>query len=260
MLVVGLGFVLLRAQWAGGFSFLAVVCLVGGWIAVWTLAALGAGRPVAAWVGAGDEADRNDPLISVIAGLGALVACAAILSFFGWFRPIPLMIVLVGWAAYGLFGLERSIARVPRIGWAWAPLLGLAGVSLLVAATTSPFYDQWHQHLGFPWIWLAEGSVDPIPRNWYSYMPVNASLLYGYSLRVLGSWSAQTVHWWSGAVIVIAVVRLAGGAEKRSAAIFSAAVLATTPTFLRLSTVAGSDLVVSVFAAGAWLGLAQTTG
>jgi hypothetical protein len=203
---------------------------------------------------------QDDPLIVVIAGAGALVACAAVLSVFGWFRPIPLMGVLVGWAVLGSFGLKRSFAHMPRLGVASVPLLGLAGVSLLVAATISPFYDQWHQHLGFPWIWLADGSVDPIPRNWYSYMPVNASLLYGYGLRVLGPWSAQAVHWWCGAVTVFAVARLAGGVEKRSAAIFGAVVLATTPTFLRLTTVAGSDLVVSVFASGAWLGLVQTVG
>jgi hypothetical protein len=260
ILVVGLGFVLLRAQWAGGFGFVAVVCLVGGWIGVWTAAALGAGRPVARWVDAGDELFQDDPLIAVIAGAGVLVGCAAVLSVFGWYRPIPLMTVLVGWAAFGFFGLKRSSGRLPRLGVTSVPLLGLAGVSLLVAATVSPFYDQWHQHLGFPWIWLADGSVHPMPRNWYSYMPVNASLLYGYGLRVLGPWSAQAIHWWCGVVTVLAVARLAGRAEKRSAAMWGVIVLATTPTFLRLTTVAGSDLVVSVFAAGAWLGLVQTAG
>ncbi|MDH3816745.1 MAG: hypothetical protein OEV48_19820, partial [Acidobacteriota bacterium] len=73
MLVAGLGFVLIRAQWAGGFSFVALACLVVGWIGLWTLAALGAGRPVATWVGAGDEANRDDPLIALIAGAGVLV-------------------------------------------------------------------------------------------------------------------------------------------------------------------------------------------
>ncbi|MCW8984039.1 MAG: glycosyltransferase family 39 protein, partial [Thermoanaerobaculales bacterium] len=260
MLVAGLGFVLVRAQWAGGFGVVAVVCLAGGWIGVWTLAALGAGRPVARWVGAGDEVLQDDPLIAVIAGAGVLVACAAVLSVFGWFRPIPLMIVLVGWAAFGSFRLKRSSGYMPRLGVVTVPLLGLAGIALLVAATVSPFYDQWHQHLGFPWIWLADGSVHPIPRNWYSYMPVNASMLYGYGLRVLGPWSAQAIHWWCGVVTVLAVARLAGRAEKRSAATYGVIVLATTPTFLRLMTVAGSDLVVAVFAAGSWLGLLQTAG
>ena len=260
ILVVGLGFLLIRAQWAGGFGPVAVVCLVGGWIVVWTLAALGAGQPVARWIGAGDELSQDDPLIAAIAGVGVLVACAAVLSVFGWFRPIPLMTVLVGWAAFGSFGLRRFSARTPRLGFATLALLGLAGVSLLVAATESPFYDQWHQHLGFPWIWLADGSVHPIPRNWYSYMPVNASLLYSYGLRVFGPWSAQAVHWWCGCVTVLAVAQLAGRAGRRSAALCGVVVFATTPTFLRLTTVAGSDLAVTVFAAGAWLGLIQTAG
>jgi hypothetical protein len=260
ILVVGLGFVLVRAQWAGGFGLVAVVCLVAGWIGVWTVAALGAGRPVARWVGAGDESFQDDPLIAVIAGAGVLVACAAVLSVFGWFRPVPLMTVLVGWAVFGSLGLKRTSVQMPRLGVATVPLLGLAGIALLVAATVSPFYDQWHQHLGFPWVWLADGSVHPIPRNWYSYMPVNASLLYGYGLKVLGPWSAQAVHWWCGVVTVLAVARLAARSEERSAATHSVIVLATTPTFLRLTTVAGSDLVVAVFAAGSWLGLVQTAG
>ena len=148
MLVVGLGFVVIRAQWAGGFSFVAVVCVLGGGLGVWSFSPQGAGRPIARWVGAGDELFQDDPLIAVIAGAGVLVACAAVLSVFGLFRPIPLMTVLVGWAAFGSFGLKRSPFDMPRLGVAWVPLLGLAGVSLLVAATVSPFYDQWHRGSG----------------------------------------------------------------------------------------------------------------
>ena len=257
VLVAGLAFVLFRAQGAGGFRPIAVVCLVVVWAAVWTVAAVGAGRPVAHWLGAGDDAAHDDPLISAIAGVGVLAVCAAVLSLFGWFRPIPLLVVLLGWAAFGVFGRKRSSESRPRLRIAETPLLVLAGVSLLVAATVSPFYDQWHQHLGFPWIWLDDGSIHPIPRNWYSYMPANASLLYGYGLRILGPWSAQVIHWWCGVVTVLAVGRLATRFGQSSAAIWSMVILATTPTILRLATVAGSDLVVSVFAAGSWLGIVE---
>ena len=81
-------------------------------------------------------------------------------------------------------------------------------IALAVAATVTTFYDQWHQHLGFPWLWLREGSIHVIPRNFYSYMPVNSSLMYAYGLGSLGAWSAQAIHWWSGVVTVLS----AGGA------------------------------------------------
>jgi len=259
VLVAGLAFVLFRAQGAGGFKPIAVVCLVMVWTAVWTAAAVGAGRPIAHWLGAGDDAAHDDPLISAIAGVGVLVLCAAVLSLFGWFRPIPLIAVLLGWAAFGIIGRKRSSGGRLRLRIAEAPLLLLAGVSLLVAATVSPFYDQWHQHLGFPWIWLGDGSVHPIPRNWYSYMPANASLLYGYGLKILGPWSAQVIHWWCGVVTALAVARLSARFGRPSAAIWSVVIFATTPTVLRLMTVAGSDLVVSVFAAGSWLGIVEAT-
>jgi hypothetical protein len=140
----------------------------------------------------------------------------------------------------------------------FAPVVGLAGVALMVAATVSMFYDQWHQHLGFPWVWLQDGSIHALPRNWYSYMPVNSSLLFAYGLGLLGSWSAQVVHWWSGVVTLLAVAGLAHRVGPKSGSTWAVWILATSPTVLHLSTTAGSDLIISMFAAGAWLALLCT--
>ena len=39
-----------------------------------------------------------------------------------------------------------------------AVVVVVGGGALLVACTLSPFYDQWHQHLGFADQWLRRGS------------------------------------------------------------------------------------------------------
>ncbi|MFV2071486.1 MAG: ArnT family glycosyltransferase [Thermoanaerobaculales bacterium] len=258
--VIGMALVLARAEVAGGSRTLGVVILAVGWAAVWTLAALGAGRPVVRWLTSGTECGWEDHVLAAIAGTGVLTACIGGLSVLGLFLPWPLMILVLLWAIVGLVSLARGSTARARIEAQTLPLLGIAAVALLVAATVSPFYDQWHQHLGFPWVWLQDGSIHPLPNNWYSYMPVNSSLLFACGLKILGPWSAQVVHWWAGVVTALAVAALARRAagSSGSAATWAAWIIATTPTVLHLATTAGSDLFVAMFAGGAWLALIRT--
>jgi len=258
VLVAAVAWVLMRADAAGGYGPLAPVLGLLVWLAVWTLAALGAGRPVARYLMAGGDSGSDENVIAAIAGTGVLVASAGALSLVGWFRPWPLLAVLLLWAAAGAVDLIRRPIVLPTVNPRILPLAALAVVSVLVAATLSPFYDQWHQHLGFPWAWLQDGSIHPLPGDWYSYMPVNSSLLFAYGLRTLGPWSAQVVHWWCGLVTVMAVWSLARRVRTQSAGVWAAWIFATTPTVLHLSTTAGSDLVVTLFAGGAWLALLRT--
>jgi len=257
-LVVVAGWVLIRADAAGGYGPLAVLLLSVVWIAVWTLAALGAGRPVVQYLAAGVDSGWEELVISAIAGTGVLTASAWVLSLVGWFRPWPLMAVLLLWAIAGIVDLIRRPIAVPKADPRLLPLAALGVVALLVAATLSPFYDQWHQHLGFPWVWLQDGSVHTLSRDWYSYMPVNSSLLFAYGLKTLGPWSAQVVHWWCGLVTVMAIWSLAQRVGPPGAGVWAAWIFLTTPTVLHLSTTAGTDLVVTIFAGGAWLALLRT--
>jgi len=257
-LVAAAGWVLMRADAAGGYGPLAVLLLSVVWIAVWTLAALGAGRPVVQYLAAGVDSGWEELVISAIAGTGVLTASAWVLSLVGWFRPWPLMVVLLLWAIAGIVDLIRRPIAVPKVDPRLLPLAALGVVALLVAATLSPFYDQWHQHLGFPWVWLQDGSVHTVSRDWYSYMPVNSSLLFAYGLKTLGPWSAQVVHWWCGLVTVMAIWSLAKRVGTPGAGMWAAWIFVTTPTVLHLSTTAGTDLVVTIFAGGAWLALLRT--
>ena len=257
-LVAVAGWVLIRADAAGGYGPLAALLLSIVWIAVWTLAALGSGRPVVRFLAAGVDSGWEEKVISAIAGTGVLTASAWVLSLVGWFRPWPLMVVLLLWAVAGIVDLIRRPIAVPKVDPRLLPLAALSVVALLVAATLSPFYDQWHQHLGFPWVWLQDGSIHTLSRDWYSYMPVNSSLLFAYGLKSLGPWSAQVVHWWCGLVTVMAVWALAKRVGTPGAGLWAAWIFVTTPTVLHLSTTAGTDLVVTIFAGGAWMALLRT--
>jgi hypothetical protein len=257
-LVIGAAYVLVRADATRGYGAFAPAIAAAVWLLVWTLATLGSGRPIVRYLVGGDHGSWEDEVVAAIAGTGVLVVCAAGLAVLELFRPWPLLGILLLWAVVGCVQVFRRPIGGPQIDVRIGPLIGLAAVTALMATVVSPFYDQWHQHLGFPWVWLGSGSIHPLPNDWYSFMPVNSSLLYAYGLATLGSWSAQMIHWWSGVVTVIAIGTLAARSGNASARVWALWIFATTPVVLHLATTAGSDLVVGLFAAGAWISLLRT--
>jgi hypothetical protein len=257
-LVVGLGVVLLTAQSTKGFGPVGSLLTVGLWVMLWTLATLGAGRSLVGWVRSGAEEDNEDLLLACVMGSAVLSAAAVALSLAGWFRPGPLLGVLVIAAIIGSIGLYRRPVALPRFEGRTVWLAALWLIALAVAATVTTFYDQWHQHLGFPWLWLRQGSIHVIPRNFYSYMPVNSSLMYAYGLGGLGAWSAQAIHWWSGVLTILICGAMGRRVVADGGGWWAALVMATTPAMVHLAASGGSDLVVTMFAAGAWLGLLRS--
>jgi hypothetical protein len=219
-----------------GIVLSALLC---GWLALFTLAALGPGSAV--WrVVAGGRLDRPTAWpIAIAAGAAILAAVAGALGACGLLGPIALWSVLLGSAAWGALVLVRERPR-PSLGLGWG-VLGAAGllgaVTLLAAATPSPFYDQVHYHLAFPERWLREGRIVVYPRQSYSYLAANMGLLYTYALAGPGVWAAQTLHWWMGGLTAWGVHAMSReiGADDRGAAWASALVLAT-PAFLLTST------------------------
>jgi len=258
-LVAGLGAVLLAAQSVHGFGPVGSLLTVGLWVIVWVLGTLGAGRFVVSWCRSGADETAEDLLLACVTGSGVLSAVAVVLSFAGWFRPAPLLAVLSVAAVLGGVDLWRRPVPLPKIGSRGVALAALWLVALAVAATVTTFYDQWHQHLGFPWLWLQEGSIHVVPRNYYSYMPVNSSLMYAYGLGTLGAWSAQAIHWWSGVVTVLICAAMGRRVVADGGGWWAALIVATTPNMVHLAASGGSDLVVTLFAAGAWLALLRTT-
>ena len=257
-LVLGLGATLLIGQSVHGFEPAGTLLTVVLWIVLWTLGTIGAGRPVVDWCNAGRELSDEDLVLAFIAGSAVLAGTTVVLSFAGWFRPGPLLGLLVAAAVLGGLDLYRRPVDPPKIERRTLAVGALWVVALAIAATVTTFYDQWHQHLGFPWVWLRDGSIHVIPRNFYSYMPVNSSLMYAFGLGSLGAWSAQAIHWWSGVMTVLACGLMGRRLNGGGGGWWAAAIVATTPAVLHLAASGGSDLVVTMFAAGAWLALLRT--
>jgi hypothetical protein len=253
-----LAFLLLAAWAIAGYDAvenpepLGRLLLVAGWLAWFTLAALGAGLPL--WRAAtGTRPDDGEGWLLVLAaGAAGLAALAGLLSLAGWLRPAPLLTLLVLAAAGGGAQLWRASDRAGFAdrcdranGWALPTVLA-GGVTLLIAASPSPFYDQLHYHLAFPFQWLRAGEIFVYPRQFYSYFPSNMGLLYSYALAGPGAWAAQVLHWWMGALTVGGVYflarRLGSGSSWMAAAVFAA-----TPAVMLSATWAGSDLTVAAY-------------
>ncbi len=253
-----LGAVLLRWEGVHSAEPLVAIALLAAWVALFSLACLGAGY--LPWRACrGGFACPADWLIAAGLGCGVLVTVALSLSLLGLFRPWPLGVVLVAAAVMGGNVLKgrRLELRGLRVNRRLLPLLALiaflAAGTLLVTATASPFYDQFHYHLGFPYQWLRGGSIEVFPRHAYSYFPAAMGTLFAYPLTVLGAWSAQAIHWWTGALAVLATGALAGRLGGPRAAVMAAATVAATPSVLQVSTWAAADLGATAFGALAWL-------
>jgi len=258
LLVVGLGVALLAGQNTRGFGPVGSLLAVTLWLVVWSLATLAVGRPIVDWCRPERAEDSESVVLALIAGTGILVVVGAVLSIAGWFRPWPLLATLIAAAGAGGWSLARRRIAVPHIDGRSVLIAVPWLVALVVAATVTTFYDQWHQHLGFPWLWLREGHHFVIPRDPYSYMPVNSSFLYAYGLGSLGAWSAQVIHWWCGVVSVLCCAALGRRVAGHGGAWWAAVLLATTPNAIHLAGAGGSDLVVTMYAAGAWLALLRS--
>ncbi len=254
--------VLLRWQGVDSAEPLVAIALQGAWTALFSLASLGAGS--VPWrVCRGGLTRPTDWLIAAGLGCAVLVTAALGLSVLGLFRPWALALVLLVAALAGAAALWRHRGEIRRLQvnpklLPFVVLIALVGAgTFLMTATASPFYDQYHYHLGFPYQWLRLGRLEIFPRHAYSYFPAAMGTLFAYPLTVLGTWSAQAIHWWSGALAVLATAALAGGLGGPRAAMVAAAIVAATPSVMQVSTWAAADLGATAFGALAWLVVAR---
>ncbi len=256
--LVWVGAVLWRYQQIDSPEPVAALGMLVVWLAVFTLACLGGGLLV--WRSGGRDGEpelRTLPVV-LVAGAGVLMLLAALLSLAGWLRPAWLVTVLLGLALYGAWRapavLPACAPRLPRGVRVPAALVAvIATYTLLAVPTASPFYDQLHYLLAFPFHWLRSGHIVVFERHAYSFFPANMGLLYTYALAGFGAWAAQAVHWWMGALAVATAATIAGALAGPRAGWWAAAILASCPSVVTVSTWAGADLGVAAFGAAAWL-------
>lgn len=250
--------VVIRYQRVETLQPLLAVGKVVGWLTVFSLACLGAGRVVWRWAGWGKVGSPESLTVSLISGAGVLMAVAAVASVGGVLLPPVLLGVLVVATASGVHWLAAAWLpaplRIPSGLLLPCALLLIAVLSTLpILAVLSPFYDQFNYHLAFPYQWLRHGSVFIYPRHSYSYLTANMGFLYCYGMAVAGPWTGQAVYWWMGAVATLGTWVLGARLGGPRAGAWAAAIFATTPTVLVPSTWASSDLGVAAFGIGGWL-------
>jgi len=229
-------------------------------LGVLSLAALGVGAPLLRLLPEmRGETGSNWWTLVLASGAGGLMAWAGLLAALHALRPAALGIFLVVAGAAGVWFLvcQRLGRPAPGVRLAVVPvvLLGLAAlVSLAVLPAFLPMYDTLNYHLGMPFQWLRASGMLVFPRDVYSLLPSNVGLVYAYALGLAGPWAAQAVHWWLGAITLAGVVALGRQlVPLERERVWGAALLATTPVFLAVSTVAYSDLGTAAFAAAAWV-------
>jgi 4-amino-4-deoxy-L-arabinose transferase-like glycosyltransferase len=230
------------------------------WLAVWTSACLGVGWwSLRLLAGPGDR----PTLVEVLAaGAAVLALTSALAATVGAFRPWLLQVVLAIAAIEGVRQLWRPRVRpsLPPIAVATASaiLLAAAGATLLALVTAPPvMFDALNYHLAFPARWLAAGGFVEFPRHFFSYYPSAHGLLYSFALATVGPWGANAVHWWFGALAVLAAAELGGHLGGRRAATWAAACFGLTPAVLEIGGHAIADLAVAAFAGAALVALTR---
>lgn len=225
------------------------------WVAALTIAAWGAGAPTWRLIHGRQPTDPAEAVLSLALGSAVLMACAGLLAAVGLLFTVPLYVVFGIAAAAGGVSLYRIRPKLQwgRVrGWPWLLILLAAALSAVAATCLSPFYDQWHYHLGVPFQSLRIGRLWATPDHAYSMLSANMGLLYAYALAGPGAWAAQLTHWWMGGLAAAASAVLAHRLVPGSGPI-AAAILVCTPAVYEMATVAGADLAVAAYCACAWL-------
>jgi hypothetical protein len=147
-------------------------------------------------------------------------------------------------------------------GATWAER-GVAAATALFLAATLAFAlapltanDALVYHLNLPRLYLEAGSTAPVPWNAYSRMPGAMEFLYTFARALGPEATPRLVHWWMGALVLLAAWSLARRVSRETAFV-TLAILLATPLMGDPRTVGNIDLAITFYFALALIAAAD---
>ena len=218
-----------------------------GVAALLALAARGAGRMLAGWLGARPGRE----LAALGLGAGALGFGALGLGLAGLAFPVVAWPAVVAAAAPGLYRLP--VPRFPRFSRAEAVPAALVAVALLAALpgalTPDITFDAQMHHLGLPALYSFHHRVFPVPWNMFSCQPALVEMHYLLGFLLSGGPSpAKLVHFSFGILACAALASWARRSFPDTWVLWAVAVFLLLPEVQLLMVWAYSDLALTAFA------------
>lgn len=203
---------------------------------------------------------------SAAVGLGALSLLTLALGALGILRPKVLWAV----TAVGLAAMVRHLWRALRAAWSdpvWRPqrrsdvfLAGCCGILLLVglvwALTPATAWDSLVYHLTGPKLYLETGRIaHPIDVPYLGFAQL-VEMLFTWAMGLTGERAAAPVHWFYGALTLLALVSSGPRWFGKGSGWLAAAILLSARTIVSLLGWAYVDLALVAYVTLAFLGLA----
>ncbi len=230
------------------------------YIVLMALGSTGAGLALLRTVGPTSTSRAEELVFSIGVGLGCLALCTMFLGLLGLlFEPVFYVLLLAGL----LLGRKQLIGMAGRLqgrlaerSLAWdsfslciVVFVGLALALNLLRALMPPHgaVDPLAYHLALPNIYLIKHYLSFEQTLTGSLYPDNIGMLYTAAIGLRGASLAQVVHWFMGAVTVMAIWCFCRDYFNSQVGVFAAAIYAFTPVFIFFSPLAYVDVGVALF-------------
>jgi 4-amino-4-deoxy-L-arabinose transferase-like glycosyltransferase len=221
-------------------------------------AALPAGQVVCGWLGWRPDDWRDEVLYYMAIGLGVVAAGCGMLALAGFFRPLPIQLLVV---AILLAGLPRLWTMIRRAGW-WTVhetserrwfIRGLQivsavalGLAFLTALAPEAEYDALWYHLGLPKLWLEAGRPVDLVHEYVSLYPLQWDLVFTAGLVFGGPVAAKLLHFICLPLGALLAWQLSRRLAPQAQPWLAVALFLTVPTVLWESTTAYVDLALAL--------------
>ena len=209
------------------------------------------------------------PLEQVVArttlGLGVIGTLIFLVGLEGGLYWWPVVLTLGGAAAWGLRCARPLVAAAIGRGWGrhgTRNALATAGLALLVLAPVlygalypPTTYDALNYHLPAARTHLREHQVRPIPNLRFPVLPALGEMLFAGAMLIGDDVTAQLVEFLFLVLVLAALVSWAQRLGRPLTGIWSVGLLAGTPLFMTLGSMAYVDVGLAAFATLGFYGL-----